>query len=106
MQHTTVAYRDRPSRIDTTHTRHVLYLGWIYFWEFLLIIFLILIKRKFFQIPQGLILKELMDIGMKIYVRLSLDHRRGIKTEENSKFVAAAWGTEIIQFLVALAILH
>ena len=43
---------------------------------------------------------------MKIYVRLSLDQRRGIKTEENSKVVAAAWGTEIIQFLAALAILH
>ena len=99
MQHTTVANRDRPSRIDKTHTRHVLYLGWIYFWEFLLIIFLLLIKRKFSQIPQGLILKELMDTGMKIYVRLSLDQRRGIKTEENSKFVAAAGGQKLFNFL-------
>ena len=33
-------------------------------------------------------------------------HRRGIKTEEKTKVVAAAWGAEFIQFLVALAILH
>ena len=29
-----------------------------------------------------------------------------IKTEEKAKLVAAAWGTELIQFLAALAILH
>ena len=32
-------------------------------------------------------------------------HRRRMKTEEKAKF-AAVWGTEFIQFLVALAILH
>ena len=29
-----------------------------------------------------------------------------IMTEEKAKLVAAAWGTELIQFLAALAILH
>ena len=32
--------------------------------------------------------------------------RRIIKTEEKAKVVAAIWGTELIQFLAALAILH
>ena len=36
------------------------------------------------------------------------EHRRWIKKEEKAKVkvVAAAWGTELIQFLAALAILH
>ena len=29
-----------------------------------------------------------------------------IYTEEKAKVVAAAWGTELLQFLAALAILH
>ena len=33
-------------------------------------------------------------------------HRRRIRTEEKAKVVAAVWGTECIQFLAALAILH
>ena len=33
-------------------------------------------------------------------------HRIRINTEENAKVVTAAWGTEFIQFLAALAILH
>ena len=33
-------------------------------------------------------------------------HRRRIKTEEKAKVVDAVWGTELIQFLAALAILH
>ena len=33
-------------------------------------------------------------------------HRRRINTEEKAKVVAAAWRTELIQFLAALAILH
>ena len=33
-------------------------------------------------------------------------HRRRIKTEEKVKVVAAVWGTEFIQFLAAIAILH
>ena len=32
--------------------------------------------------------------------------RRIYFTEEKAKVVAAAWGTELIQFLAALAILH
>ena len=34
------------------------------------------------------------------------NHRRRIKTEEKAKVVAAVWGTELIQFLGTLAILH
>ena len=34
------------------------------------------------------------------------DHRRRINTGEKAKVVAAVWGTEFIQFLAALAILH
>ena len=35
-----------------------------------------------------------------------MKHRRRIKTEEKAKVVAAVWGTEFVQFLAALAILH
>ena len=35
----------------------------------------------------------------------TLQHiRRRINTEENAKVVAAAWGTEVIQFLAVLAV--
>ena len=33
-------------------------------------------------------------------------HRRMIKTEEKAKVVASVWGTEFIQFLAMLTILH
>ena len=33
-------------------------------------------------------------------------HRRRIFTEEEAEVVVASWGTEFIQFLAALAILH
>ena len=33
-------------------------------------------------------------------------HRRRIKTDGKAKVVAAFWGTELIQFLAALAVLH
>ena len=33
-------------------------------------------------------------------------HRRRIYTEDKAKVVAAVWGTEFIQFLAALAVLH
>ena len=33
-------------------------------------------------------------------------HRRRIKTEEKARVVAAVWGTELIQFIAALTILH
>ena len=36
----------------------------------------------------------------------SESHRRRINTEEKAKVVAAAWVTELIQFLAKLAILH
>ena len=61
-------------------------------------IFIINLKKVFSNSSRSH-LKELMDIGMKIYVRLSLDHRRGIKTEENSKVVAAAGGQKLFNFL-------
>ena len=35
-----------------------------------------------------------------------LYHRRRIKTDEKAKVVAAVWGTELIQFLAALATFH
>ena len=34
------------------------------------------------------------------------NHWRLIKTEEKAKVVSAVWGTELIQFLAVLAILH
>ena len=33
-------------------------------------------------------------------------HRRRIKTEEKAKVTAAVWGTELLHFLAAQAILH
>ena len=33
-------------------------------------------------------------------------HRKRINTEEKAKVVAAAWGTDLLQFLAALAFLH
>ena len=33
-------------------------------------------------------------------------HRRRINTEEKAKVVTAVWGTEFIQFVAVLAILH
>ena len=33
-------------------------------------------------------------------------HRRRINTQEKANVVAAVWGTEFIQFLAALAVLH
>ena len=33
-------------------------------------------------------------------------YRRRIKTEEKARVVAAVWGTELIQFIAALTILH
>ena len=36
----------------------------------------------------------------------SIYHRRRIYIEERAKVVAAVWGTEIIKFLAALAVLH
>ena len=36
----------------------------------------------------------------------SVQHRRRINTEQQARVVAAVWGTELIQFLATLAILH
>ena len=33
-------------------------------------------------------------------------HKRRINTEEKAKVVAAVWGTELLQFLAVIAILH
>ena len=38
--------------------------------------------------------------------REQLEHKRKINTEEKAKVVAAVLGTELIQFLATLAILH
>ena len=35
-----------------------------------------------------------------------LNHRRRIKTEKKEKVVAAAWGTELIQFVAAITVLY
>ena len=35
-----------------------------------------------------------------------MKHIIRVKTEEKAKVVAAAWGTEVIQFLAVIAILH
>ena len=37
---------------------------------------------------------------------LGANHRRRINTKEKANVVAAVWGTELIQFLAALAIFH
>ena len=39
-------------------------------------------------------------------IRKHSEHRRKINTEKKAKVVAADWGTELIQFLAALAILQ
>ena len=38
--------------------------------------------------------------------QIGVHHGRRISLEEKAKFVASAWGTELIQFLGALAIFH
>ena len=40
-----------------------------------------------------------------VHVLCSTHHRRRIKTEAKAKVVASVWGTELIKFLDALAIL-
>ena len=42
----------------------------------------------------------------RYFVKLWMGHRRWIYTEEKAKVVAAVLGTELIQFLSSLAILH
>ena len=42
----------------------------------------------------------------KYRMRQGVAHRRRMYTEETAKVVAAAWGTECIQFLATLAVLH
>ena len=46
-----------------------------------------------------------MDRGIWKMVKTQFQRRR-IKTEEKTKVVAAVWGTEMIKFLTALAIVH
>ena len=40
------------------------------------------------------------------HVLQTLHHRRRICREEKAKVVDASWGTELVQFLAVLAILH
>ena len=42
----------------------------------------------------------------RIVLLMRGEHRRRINTEEKAKDVSAVWGTELIQFLAALDILH
>ena len=54
---------------------------------------------------------DIQNLGEKMFFlwktrKVSIDHRRRIYTEEKAKVVAADWGTELRQFLAALAILH
>ena len=42
----------------------------------------------------------------QLFTMIYYFHRRRIKTEEKAKVIPAAWGTELIQFLAALAIWH
>ena len=46
----------------------------------------------------------LMVLKGHVYVRVR--HRKRTKTVEKAKVVAAAWGTEFIQFIAVLAVLH
>ena len=46
------------------------------------------------------------SFAVKRDVIVSQHHSRRIYTEEKTKVVAAVWGTEFIQFLAALPILH
>ena len=39
-------------------------------------------------------------------VSLKKHHRRRTNTEEKAKVVAAVWGTEFLQFLSVMAVLH
>ena len=48
---------------------------------------------------------KISRIGMKESF-FPLDQRRRIKTEEQAMVVTAVWGTELIQFLTSLTILH
>ena len=45
-------------------------------------------------------------IGTSADHQIGVHHGRRISSEEKAKFVASAWGTELIQFLGALAIFH
>ena len=41
-----------------------------------------------------------------VHAGMGSNHRRSIKKEGKAKVVSAGWGTEYIQFLAALAVLH
>ena len=62
------------------------------------------------RIPFGLICQtyicsiQYMQHAHRVYY--TAFHRRRIKTDGKAKVVAAFWGTELIQFLAALAVLH
>ena len=50
--------------------------------------------------------RDLLEAGPADGLYQRDDHRRSTNTEGTAKVVAAVWGTQFIQFLAALAILH
>ena len=46
------------------------------------------------------------SVYFELYPTLDIGHRRRIYTEVKAKVVAAVWGTELIQSLASLAVLH
>ena len=54
----------------------------------------------------GVLIRTALSSCWQWLCNLSANHRRRIYTEKKAKVVAAVWGTEFIEFLAALAILH
>ena len=54
----------------------------------------------------GLVTKRLLHNLLTKPLCTVVHYRIRIKTEEKVKVVAAVWGTELIQFIVALALFH
>ena len=57
-------------------------------------------------LKDGLITKRLLHNLLTKPLCTVVHHRRRIKTEEKAKVVVAVWGTELIQFIAALALFH
>ena len=60
--------------------------------------------QKYFKVLAGT--NGLETMLFSSYVKEGCMGRKKLTTEEKAKVVAAVWGTELIQFLAALAILH
>ena len=54
----------------------------------------------------GVLIRTALSSCWQWLCNLSANHRRRIYTENKAKVVAAVWGTEFIEFLATLAILH